>query len=978
MPSEFFPDPSPAVYWFWHSVPTPEEIIHQVADMHAAGINTFLIQARTAFPLEEYLGEEYFHAYRLAMQEAKKRQMTVGIYDDYNWNSGHAGGRSVRANDNARERQLFWTTGKLSSRTSTLEISEIQSLLYSGMGDGILNWIYEGGVPVWDDWQIFKALALPPDTHTWNDEDIIDISEYARISENRGNGCRIEIQTPEGLEGYEKVVFVHGKCATSRMINYLSPEAVETYIDAGYAPYKEAAGKFFEAPIRYIFFDHPYTGFYNWKEHTGQIGNSLMFVESLPQTFFDQKHYPLEKSLLHFLLPHQPNTANYRSDFFEVYGELGRETFFGRLKTWAEENHLALTGHELLGHVGAWGYTEGFGNLDPRTNFAGDYFAIDRYRHYTAVDASNYAPQISAKIGDSVAKAHGRRGCIIEQYSGAETPGVPFGAGIWGLTYNQLRAQAIRHQLFGASQFLFHGYYQTDGSAEDHQLYANARFDFAPGINYEPWFNHFSNLSKELSNLSELIQHSSDAPQVAVYFPLETWWTEDIGHLFSSESALWFQFLFENQIGFDVINWQQLESAVVEGTKLKIGEQSYSGLIFPGVTTLKSEKCAQVTAEYMEKGGLFIATGALPKFVLGETAIPQTHKLFSELVTAQSHSLFLDEFNPILIQRLLDAQLEATSIKVTESSAKNIWTWQGKRNEDHVSIYFHDHDQADQLLIQFGQKQFRPYILNLENGDEQPWLWYQIGENEITALIDAQPYELGAVVFKKTEAQFPYVSASSPLLNRKTVIEPQQVSISGEISSPGKHEIILNTSIKPMIFVDPGINPQINKVGDSQWWVTFSVETIPPTIELPDWHLSLPGKLENHIVDIRQGWERQGGNDFAGEGLYTCTFDFDDSGQDYAWRLVLPRVETTVEGHLNGKKLAWQGHSPYEWLLPSATLKKANNILQLQVRNSAANYYYAGTPFQPEGQEPSGIIGLPKLVCSIPFTITINHEKEPE
>ena len=104
------PDYQPANYWFWQRVPTKEEIDVQLRQMLDAGFHTFYIQARLAFPLEQYLSKEYLSAYRYAIEQAAKLGLKAGIYDDYNWNSGHAGGLTVKGHDEYRDRQLFWTS----------------------------------------------------------------------------------------------------------------------------------------------------------------------------------------------------------------------------------------------------------------------------------------------------------------------------------------------------------------------------------------------------------------------------------------------------------------------------------------------------------------------------------------------------------------------------------------------------------------------------------------------------------------------------------------------------------------------------------------------------------------------------------------------------------------------------------------------------------------------------------------------------
>jgi hypothetical protein len=89
------PDPwhAPAAYWFWHRLPGKDTIRAQVRQMHDAGIRSFQVQARLSYPIEGYLDEDYLAACRTAVETAAGLGMIVGIYDDYNWQTGHAAGR---------------------------------------------------------------------------------------------------------------------------------------------------------------------------------------------------------------------------------------------------------------------------------------------------------------------------------------------------------------------------------------------------------------------------------------------------------------------------------------------------------------------------------------------------------------------------------------------------------------------------------------------------------------------------------------------------------------------------------------------------------------------------------------------------------------------------------------------------------------------------------------------------------------------
>lgn len=101
---------APAAYWFWHHIPTRSYIVAQIQAMRDAGYQSFQIQTRLSFPRNRYLSDDYLAMCRLAADEAASRGMMIGIYDEYNWLSGHAGGLTVQGRDELRERHLFHVT----------------------------------------------------------------------------------------------------------------------------------------------------------------------------------------------------------------------------------------------------------------------------------------------------------------------------------------------------------------------------------------------------------------------------------------------------------------------------------------------------------------------------------------------------------------------------------------------------------------------------------------------------------------------------------------------------------------------------------------------------------------------------------------------------------------------------------------------------------------------------------------------------
>ncbi|MBO8416100.1 MAG: hypothetical protein IAB19_06955, partial [Proteobacteria bacterium] len=291
----------PACYWFWQHIPSKEEIAAKLSELKAGGFGSFQIAARLSLPLEDYLSDEYLKACRITADLASKQGLMMGIYDDYNWQSGHAGGRAAALNPDIKERHLFWShidvakyfeehqdanpalwaEDEISEEPIELTISGIHSGDAECLFEVGKNWIYEGGRPAWDEWELIGVYHVGADGTT-----ITDLFEMWKQHPNL-----FALQTDENsicflihpvilkslkLPGH-LALFAAARCKTSRMVNYLLPETAKAFIKTTYEPYAKALGKHLGTTVRYTFFDQPHSCFYQWEGNDGNLRSSLMY-----------------------------------------------------------------------------------------------------------------------------------------------------------------------------------------------------------------------------------------------------------------------------------------------------------------------------------------------------------------------------------------------------------------------------------------------------------------------------------------------------------------------------------------------------------------------------------------------------------------------------------------------------------------------------------------------------------------------------
>jgi hypothetical protein len=834
------PDLRPAVYWFWSEIPDRESSAAQLTEIASAGFSTVLIQTRLGFAREQYLTAEYLDAYRTAVLQAKELGLKVGVYDEYAWISGHGGGRTVLGADHLRERCLFWSTSSAGA-TQEAHVSDIESWWVDGFGGPEKQWLYDDALRRWDQWELVAALAHPSGAADPEgcEAASIDVTASVTVS-GRDDGCTITLDAARTLPpDWVVTAFVSARCASSRMVNYLDPATAERFIEVAYEPYAEALQGLLGDPVEFFSFDHPYGGFYEWPQgKAAQIGNALMWDHEMTAHVASIDQRPLAQTLHQIVHGRNDEAKQTRVEFFRRYSERGIESFFGTLRRWADAHNVGLSGHELLAHVGGWDLNGAFPEVDARTNFGLDYFSVDRQRTRTLVDASNFNMQISPKFGDSVARAHGRSRCIVEQYAARNDGPGHYAAGYWELRLDELRLQTLRHHLLGARQLIFHAYGQSDGSGENSDVLTNPRFDFPPTCNFEPWFKHFRAYAEESANVSAFIEAAEPVHGVALVYPLHTVWAEGPTHRHAALIGQWAELLAASGIGFDLVDDRELAAATVADGQISLQVHKYSSVILAGATTLPSARCLEVLDELSAQGGTAIVTDTVP-----EQAPPELKS-------------------------------DAVFTVLARAGAGTLWTWQGRSPESARLVLVNDGLDTRKLTIMVA---------------DQPVTALTLGPEELACL------QLGPDGITRFSASPAAPTALGPALLR----------------------------------IDQG------------------------------WTFNAGEQSQEAPIEVDRGWEQQDFPSFGGEGIYRTEFDFKAAGGD-PLVLELPEVHCAVSAELNGVELGARGWRPFRFAIPPGILNVEGNQLTLRVTNTAANRYYAGTPFQA-GLQPSGITAAPIL-----------------
>ena len=220
-------------------------------------------------------------------------------------------------------------------------------------------------------------------------------------------------------------------------------------------------------------------------------------------------------------------------------------------------------------------------------------------------------------MGDSVARANGRSGCILEQYYGRDEQGSHFGAGFWELKPLDLYAQVMRHHILGMRQFLMHAFYLDDGTLDNDEIFKNPRLDFAPGINFEPWYRpFFTKICKDSAIVAEFLDAGNPIFDLAIFYPRRNFYVSGMKREYGRICADVAKYLSTHAYDYLFLDEDYLDKAHVENGKLILGKESFNALLLPDVKVVRSVKTLKLIQEFVKAGLKIFIIGSLPNLAI--------------------------------------------------------------------------------------------------------------------------------------------------------------------------------------------------------------------------------------------------------------------------------------------------------------------------------------------------------------------------
>lgn len=326
---EFLDPPAayrPAPLWVWNDEMTEDRIVAQLREMKQGGFGGAFVHPRPGL-ITEYLSEDWFRLWGIALREAERLGFKLSIYDENSYPSGFGGGHvSARLPDCAASSVKARVIGAEEAAArgkgaAPLLAGHIRAFACEPLGTSALR---EADVP---RYRIVADVTYEP---------------YDRWGE-RGDSFLVFEE-----ERFAGTAWLGGFA----YMDLMRPEVAETFIETTYEAYAERFGDSFGGAVPAVFTDEPAVAgsavysaspdslpFSYWFAAQFRKRNGYRLEEHLPCLFFDASGEGITV---------EPTKV--RFDYYATVRELWANNFVRAIGEWCKRRGIAYTGHFMEHH----------------------------------------------------------------------------------------------------------------------------------------------------------------------------------------------------------------------------------------------------------------------------------------------------------------------------------------------------------------------------------------------------------------------------------------------------------------------------------------------------------------------------------------------------------------------------------------------------------------------------------------------------
>ncbi len=563
-------------FWFWNGAMERGEIDRQLAELRGQGLPGFFIHAR--FGVRErigYLSEEWFASVRYAVDKAREMGLLVGIYDEYNWPSGTAGGGVMRADPSMQQRYL---------QMISMDVPGEFFTFLEGTDSRYID--MEGSEPVY-------ACAIRHADLAARRPVLVDLMPTLSFD---------KVITWEAPPGPWKLLYFIERRA-SWYIDALDPEATRRFLSLTHEGYLRALGPDLASRIVGFYTDEPAMHYFEAARDNAIVPwSKRMFALFRESRGYDLKpHLPM----LFFDLGH--DTARVRHDFWSALSDRYEAGYFAQIGDWCRARGVAATGH-LLFEESLRMHARAGGNL------------FNHLRHFDLVGVDHLYPRIGSreqpaehvalKLASSAAHHFGSRRLLCESMGGI----------YWDATPRRMKWIADWEFVLGVNLLNPHGFHYS--------IEGERKRDWPPSQFYHhSWWRLYGRFNDYLTRLAHALsaEGTRHAAAVALLYPLHSIWAGyvpqapgEVGSAIERDFNDLTDMLLRRHVDFDYLDEDVLQAATIEDGGLRVADERYEMLVLPPLTHLKAGSLG-VLERFVRSGGVVVADTLLPTASVGGT-----------------------------------------------------------------------------------------------------------------------------------------------------------------------------------------------------------------------------------------------------------------------------------------------------------------------------------------------------------------------
>ncbi|MBB6633846.1 glycosyl hydrolase [Cohnella thailandensis] len=468
----------PAAFWVWNDDMSPEQIRKQLRELADKGFGGAFLHARPGLQLE-YLSEEWFERWGIALETAEELGLKLSIYDENSYPSGFAGGHVPAELPDCLANCVHF---RIYGHEELAKLKVNSSLMLNKPGHPIRAFAMRSSRDG-QAWEIDRDVTLLP-AEEWGDY---------------GDSCWLfELGTPETNP------WLGGFAYT----DLLRPEVTEHFLRSTHERYRERFGERFGSVIPAMFTDEPeispgnlfhdgdsFLPFTYWFAAEFENRNGYSLLDYLPYLFRDvDRAAGAEK-----------DAGQVRYDYYSTIHELWTNNSVRPISEWCERNGLAYTGHYVEHN---WPHP--FNRSSPSV------MSMYEYMHWPAIDHLKSETLRPDRRTEDNSSHH--LICVKEAHSAANQFDRPrvlceaFGAGGWESSFEDYRR--IGDWLYAHGVNFLTPHFTMSSIAGARKRDHPQSFDWR-----QPWWNDWRTLADYFARLTFALSQGKTRNRILVLNP---------------------------------------------------------------------------------------------------------------------------------------------------------------------------------------------------------------------------------------------------------------------------------------------------------------------------------------------------------------------------------------------------------------------------------------------------------------------------